>query len=272
VTTDAIKLGTISGPNATVGIRAARVLAPASMSTLGGNGRKMELIVEDDGFDPNRTRLAVEKLITQDHVFAIVSPLGTITNLAVMDYLIEQQIPVISPHSGVSMWSTPLKRTYFALQPSYRIEGQLLAQYALDELAPKRTIAPARSAGVGIFAVDDQFGREGSTAFVQRLAVAGMQPAATVMHLARESAPDKWVAALATCQPDLVLLTPMSNRRRISCARLMRRTFIQRGWAAIPSPGQTCSDSPAWRRRMACERPATRPGRAIIAARRFSVV
>jgi len=235
VTTDAIKLGTfcdLSGPNATVGMAALRGYSTyyKHVNRWGGvHGRKIELIVEDDGFDPNRTRLAVEKLITQDHVFAIVSPLGTITNLAVMDYLIEQQIPVISPHSGVSMWSTPLKRTYFALQPSYGIEGQLLAQYALDELAPKR---------VGIFAVDDQFGREGSTAFVQRLAAAGMQPAVTVMHSARESAPGKWVAALAACQPDLVLLytyvKPAADLLRAAHAADLRPSWL--GSYAISGP------------------------------------
>ena len=204
VTPDKILLGTfcdLSGPNATIGMAALRGYSAyyRHVNRWGGvHGRRIELIVEDDGFDPQRTKLAVEKLVTRDDVFAIVSPLGTVTNLAVLDYLLEKQIPVISPHSGVSTWSAPLKRTYFALQPSYRVEGQLLAQYALDELAPTR---------VAIFAVDDQFGQESASAFRDKLTAAGRPIVGTITHAARASTPDQWLAALAAGAPDLVLLS-----------------------------------------------------------------
>lgn len=203
VTTDTIRLGTfcdLSGPNAAIGMAALRGYSAHydHINHWGGvHGRKVELLVEDDGFDPARTKLAVEKLVTQAEVFAIVSPLGTITNLAVLDYLLEKQVPVVSPHSGLSIWSAPLKRTYFALQPSYQVEGRLLAQYVLDELQPQR---------IAIFAVDDQFGQEGTTAFVEELARGGMDPLVTVTHSAGEATPEKWVAELAAHEPDLVLI------------------------------------------------------------------
>jgi acyl-CoA hydrolase/ABC-type branched-subunit amino acid transport system substrate-binding protein len=203
VTADTIRLGTfcdLSGPNATIGLAAMRGYSAFydHVNRWGGvHGRKVELIIEDDGFDPLRTRKAVEKLVEHDEVFALVSPLGTVTNLAVMEYLLEKEIPVISPHSGISAWATPLKRTYFALQPSYEVEGRLLAQYALDVLHPER---------VAVFAVDDQFGREGSTAFVEELARSGVEPVFVLLHAAGQSTPERWVAELAAHQPDLVLL------------------------------------------------------------------
>jgi acyl-CoA hydrolase/ABC-type branched-subunit amino acid transport system substrate-binding protein len=203
VSADVIKLGAfcdLSGPNATIGLAALRgyVAYYEHVNRWGGvHGREIALIVEDDAFDPTRTRLATIKLVTQDEVFAIVSPLGTPTNLAVMDYLLEKEIPVISPHSGISAWSTPLKRTYFALQPSYQVEGRILAQYALDELRPRR---------VAVFAVDDRFGEEGATAFTDELARAGVEPVLTVTHTAGESRPQAWAADLAAHDPDLVLL------------------------------------------------------------------
>lgn len=203
VTADTIRLGTFcdqSGPNATLGLAAMRGCAACydHVNRWGGvHGRRIELLVEDDGFDPRRTRRAVEKLVERDEVFAIVSPLGTVTNLAVLDYLLERAIPVISPHSGISTWSTPLKRTYFALQPSYQVEGRLLAQYALDVLQPER---------VAVFAVDDQFGQEGSTAFIAELARSGVEPVLTLVHPAGQSTPEAWAAELAAHQPDLVLL------------------------------------------------------------------
>ena len=146
MTAETIRLGStcdLSGPNATVGMAVLRGYSAfyEHINANGGiHGRRIELIVEDDGFDPARARGAAEKLVEQEDVFAIVSPLGTPTNLAMLDYLLDKQIPVISPHSGVSTWASPLKRTYFALQPSYRVEGRILAQYvATAAIKPQRS-------------------------------------------------------------------------------------------------------------------------------------
>jgi len=202
VTEDTVRLGTLcdlSGPNATVGLAALRGATAwyDHCNRWGGvHGRRVTLLVEDDGFDPRRTERAARKLVEDDGVFAIASPLGTPTNLAVMDYLLEQGVPVISPHSGLSTWSEPLKRTYFALQPSYRVEGRILAQYLLA----------ARPAGrIAVFAVDDAFGREAAAAFVEELGRAG-RGAAVLTHAAGESAPQRWAARLAEQRPDVVLL------------------------------------------------------------------
>jgi acyl-CoA hydrolase/ABC-type branched-subunit amino acid transport system substrate-binding protein len=227
VTADTIRLGTfcdLSGPNAALGMAALRGCSAyyEYVNHWGGvHDRRIELIVKDDGFDPARTRLAVEELVTDDEVFAIVSPLGTVTNLAVMDTLLESQIPVVSPHSGVSTWAVPFKRTYFALQPSYRVEGCILAQYALDKLmhgslegTGGRPIRQAQGMRIAIFCVDDQFGQEGATAFTEELGRAGpfdelragVEPVVTLTHMAGESAAGTWVAELASCEPELVLL------------------------------------------------------------------
>jgi acyl-CoA hydrolase/ABC-type branched-subunit amino acid transport system substrate-binding protein len=203
VSSDAIKLGSfcdLSGPNASLGMAALHgymAMYNHANDWGGVHGRQIELIVEDDGFNPKRTKLAVEKLITQDQVFAIVNPLGTITNLAVLDTLVQQGIPVVSPHSGLSIWSTPLKRNYFALQPSYLVEGRILAQYALDELRPER---------IAVFHVEDQFGEEGSTAFIEELRTNGIEPVLVLSHKSGQANPNEWVEHLAAQKPDLVLL------------------------------------------------------------------
>jgi acyl-CoA hydrolase len=203
VSPDTIKLGTfcdLSGPNASIGMAALRGYSAYYdyVNSWGGvHGRQIELLVKDDGFDPIRTEEAVGKLISKDEVFAIVSPLGTVTNLAVMDTLIEQEVPVISPHSGLSIWGSPLKRTYFALQPSYEVEGRILAQYSIENLKPERVV---------IFYVDDQFGLEGSAAFIKELEVHGLKPIGKLSHKTGENEPQKWAEELAAYKPDLVLL------------------------------------------------------------------
>jgi branched-chain amino acid transport system substrate-binding protein len=73
----------------------------------------------------------------------------------------------------------------------------LLAQYALAELRPART---------AVFAVEDQFGLEGTAAFRAELAQNGVGPVAVVTHATGESDPAAWVAALRAHEPDMVLL------------------------------------------------------------------
>lgn len=203
VTADTIKLGTfgdLSGPNATTGIGALRGYSAFYEHTNrwgGVNGRQIDLVVEDDGFDPDRTVEAVRRLVEDEEVFAIVSPLGTATNLAVLDYLVEKQVPVVSPHSGVSTWAKPLKRNYFALQPSYEAEGHILARYARDHLEADR---------IAVFAVDDQFGREGADALVAELARDGVEPVGVIMHSLGETDAEDWAGELAALRPDVVVL------------------------------------------------------------------
>jgi acyl-CoA hydrolase/ABC-type branched-subunit amino acid transport system substrate-binding protein len=198
-----IRLGTLtdlSGPQASIGLAALRGISAyyQHVNRWGGvHGRMIELIVEDHAFDPARAQRSVKNLLAGESVFAIVSPLGTAPNLAVMDQLLQENIPVISPHSGISLWGNPLKHNYFALQPSYDIEGAILAQYAL-EADP--------GAKIGLLAVDDQYGREGTGAFIRELEKNGLKPALVLTHSSGESDPDAWIKDFESNDVDLVVI------------------------------------------------------------------
>ena len=203
VSSKIIKLWTfcdLSWPNAAIGMGVMRGFMAYYNhinNQAGVCGRRIDVVMEDDGFNPVRTKKAAEKLINKDQVFAIVSPQGTPTNLAVLDYLVEQNIPVIAPVSGSSAWSVPLKSNYFALQPSYLMEGRLIAQYVMDELKPS---------SVAVFAVDDPFGNEGAASFAAEMSKLGLKKVHTIKHQPGECDPVKWVEDLQACSPDLVLL------------------------------------------------------------------
>jgi ABC-type branched-subunit amino acid transport system substrate-binding protein len=190
----------LSGPQASIGLAALRGISAYYdyINHWGGiAGRKIELLIEDHAFDPERAKRAAEKLVDSDQVFAVVSPLGTAPNLAVMDILLDRNIPVVSPHSGISLWSKPLKSNYFALQPSYAIEGRILAQYLLKEFPDRK---------IGVLAVEDQFGQEGSGAFLQELASGGVTAEVTLQHISGEVHPAAWIETLSAADVDLVVL------------------------------------------------------------------
>ena len=53
----------------------------------GVNGRKLKMIVRDDGYNPVNTVKVTKQLVLQDKVFAILGGLGTPTHTKVVDYL-----------------------------------------------------------------------------------------------------------------------------------------------------------------------------------------
>ncbi|MGP1683649.1 MAG: ABC transporter substrate-binding protein, partial [Giesbergeria sp.] len=90
VTKDTITLGSIqdlSGPLAGFGkqVRLGMMLRVDEANEQGGvNGRKLELKVEDSGYDPKRAVLAAQKLVNQDKIFMMVGHIGTAQNMAAM--------------------------------------------------------------------------------------------------------------------------------------------------------------------------------------------
>ncbi len=205
VSSDTIKLGTLtdlSGPQASIGLAALRGISAYydHINHWGGiHGRKLELVIEDHAFDSTRAKKAAHKLINElpGGIFAVVSPLGTPPNLAMKEILLEGNIPVFSPHSGISFWSKPFKRNYFALQPSYEIEGTILAQYVMEDHPDRK---------IGLLSVDDQYGQEGSAAFIRELERNKQKPVLHLTHPSGESDSTAWGNTFIEAGVDLVVL------------------------------------------------------------------
>lgn len=118
----------------------------------GIHGRKLKLIIKDDGYDPARTPGVVEELVDGERVFALLGGNGTANCLAVKDYIAIKLLPWINPGSGARVWTSPVNAYVFSTFPSYVTEGRILAKYVVDELDAEK---------YGMFYQDDSFGREG---------------------------------------------------------------------------------------------------------------
>jgi len=146
VTDAEIKLGQTmpySGPaSAYAAIGKAELAYFEMINQLGGvNGRKIRLISLDDGYSPPRTVEQVRKLVEEDEVLAIFSPLGTPPNTAIHKYLNAKKVPQILLHSSANKWNDP---TYFpwtmAWPPNSHTETQFYGKYLL-ELRPNAKVA-----------------------------------------------------------------------------------------------------------------------------------
>lgn len=203
VTADTILFGMTAaqtGPVATIGAPLAHGLQAYFnyINAQGGvNGRQIKLIVEDDQYTPANTVAAVKKLVESDHIFALVRPLGTAQTAAVLDYTQEKGVPVVGIASGSSLWSTPFKKTVFGIQPTYALEGKLMAQYALDTL---------KARNIAVFYQDDAFGKEGANAFMEALQARGVTPVAVVPYTPGETDFSSHALKLQEAKPDLVFV------------------------------------------------------------------
>ena len=112
VTDKEIKLGhtnPYSGPLSAYGMIGKGITAYWNMvNDQGGiNGRKINFITYDDGFQPPKTVEMVRKLVEDDQVFAIYQLLGTPTNTVVQKYLNQKKVPQLFVATGASKWGIP---------------------------------------------------------------------------------------------------------------------------------------------------------------------
>jgi branched-chain amino acid transport system substrate-binding protein len=125
VTQDEVLIGTIldlSGPLAAYGkdLRNGMTLRIAEVNEQGGvNGRKIRLLVEDNGYDPKRTVLAAQKLINQDKVFAMAGIVGTASNNAALPVLLQKGVMNAFPMALAREMYEPVNKLKFAFVSSY---------------------------------------------------------------------------------------------------------------------------------------------------------
>lgn len=163
----------------------------------GINGRKIRFIYENDSYQPAKTVAAVKKLVEEDKVFALVGGLGTPNNLAVMDYLVQNNVPHVWPATGTTALAVPLKKNIYAVQLNYTTEATLLAQYALDTLRSKK---------FAVFYQNDAFGKEGLDAVQAELKKRGLAPADAVSYELTDTNFSAQALKLQTSGADSVIL------------------------------------------------------------------
>src|SRR5262245_33451817 len=102
-------------------------------------GRKINLSINDDGYNPTNTLSVVNKLILQDKVFAILNGLGTPTHSAVLSTIAENKVPDLFVASGSILWNQPSKYpTTFGYQTNYVVDYKIIGDYVKKNFAGKK--------------------------------------------------------------------------------------------------------------------------------------
>jgi branched-chain amino acid transport system substrate-binding protein len=125
VTKTEILVGSIqdlSGPLAGYGkqLRNGMQLRAEEANEQGGiHGRKIRLIVEDDGYDPKKSVLAAQKLVNQEKIFIMAGHLGTAQNLAAMPVQFEKNVVNLFPLTAAREMFEPLHRLKYSFAAPY---------------------------------------------------------------------------------------------------------------------------------------------------------
>ncbi len=157
VTKNEIVVGTIqdlSGPVASFGkaVRQGMQLRVEEINEQGGiNGRKIKLIVEDNGYDPKKAVLAAQKLVNQDKIFIMLGHIGTSMNNAAMPVQFEKNVINFFPVTAAREMYEPAHKLKFAFSVSYYDQMRTFAPRLAKEKNVKK---------VCIIYQDDEFGLE----------------------------------------------------------------------------------------------------------------
>ncbi len=106
--------------------------------TGGINGRMVKFNMVDDKYEPARTVGIVKRFVERDGCFALVAPLGTAPTMAVIDYIVEQKIPIVGAGTGAAKPLEIQSKWVFPLYPSYMDEGRDIVRFAKEVLKAKK--------------------------------------------------------------------------------------------------------------------------------------
>ncbi len=208
VTDVEVTLGTstpLSGPAAAWGSTARGMEAwAAHVNEQGGvHGRKIRLVVKDDGYVPGRAVANVTEM--KDSVFAVVGLLGTAIVGAAKDVAIGAKTPLVAPFGNARIFVREPRenmRGVFVINTDYPPEGEFLATHAARALGVKK---------IAVFYQNDEYGKGGLDGVKKAAAATGAQVVGEVSYELSDRALGTHALKLKESGADAVILYPTTT-------------------------------------------------------------
>jgi branched-chain amino acid transport system substrate-binding protein len=209
VTDTEIKIGQTmpySGPASSIGLVGRADAAYFRMiNEMGGvNGRRINLISLDDGYNPSNTVEQVRRLVEQEQVAFIFNSMGTSPNLAVQPYLNDNKVPQLFLSSGASRFGDPRHFPWtIVAYPSFQSEAHVYAKHIL---------ATKPDARIGVLYQNDAVGKEYLTGLRDGL---GVDRAAMIVkevsYEIGDPTVDSQIIELQAAGPDTIFLASLAK-------------------------------------------------------------
>jgi branched-chain amino acid transport system substrate-binding protein len=99
----------------------------------GINGRKLNWISLDDGYNPAKTVEQARRLVEEDEVLFIFNTLGTPPNSAIHKYMNAKKVPQLFVATGATKWGDPKNFPWtMGWQPNYQSESKVFVAHLLE--------------------------------------------------------------------------------------------------------------------------------------------
>jgi branched-chain amino acid transport system substrate-binding protein len=187
----------------------------------GVNGRKVEFVTYDDGYEPQRALANAKRLVEQDKVFALVNPLGTANNIAMRDYLNQRKVPQLFVATGATLFGSEQAKFPYTTgwQPTYQTESKVYAEY-LKSSKP--------NAKVAVLYQNDGFGKDLLGGFTEGIKGSQVSIVAQESYEPTDPTVAPQVKKLAASKADtfLDITTPKAGAQAIA-------TVAQTGWKPL---------------------------------------
>lgn len=131
----------------------------------GIHGRGIELVVADDGYDPDRAISETLRLVEEQQVFALFGNVGTPTTNAVIPIVQEMKVPLVGAFTGAMTLRRPVVHEIINFRASYDDESDALVQYFASRGVQR----------FGVLYQDDGFGNAVLDGTVRALQRRGME-------------------------------------------------------------------------------------------------
>ncbi len=190
----------LDGPAKELGLamQAGLKTAFAEQNAKGGvNGRKIELITYNDGYEPDAAGANVTKLINEDAVFAIIGSVGTPTAKVAQPIAKSADVPYIAPMTGAGFLRDPSNRHVVNLRASYAQETEMWVERLTKDRDAKK---------IAVLYQADSFGQAGLDGVTSALERRGMQVVAAEPYRRNSRDVRRAVVRLQTVEPDAIAI------------------------------------------------------------------
>jgi branched-chain amino acid transport system substrate-binding protein len=215
ITADRIRLGqaaVFSGPAAELGIQMRNGIKTYFdyVNANGGvNGRRLELVTEDDFYEPARAPAATKKLLEEHQVFALLGYVGTPTGAAHLPVVAQAKVPLVGMFTGAEILREPINRYVFHVRASYYDETDKIVEQVVSTGGRK----------ISVFHQADSYGEAGRKGTELALARRGMKIHSTGTVERNTVKVEDAVKAIQASQPDAVVMVSAYT----SCAEFIRQ-------------------------------------------------
>ncbi len=203
VTSDKIVFGqaaALDGPAAALGLgmQAGICAAFHEANRAGGvNGRKLELISIDDGYEPDRSIKAVKKLIGEDKVFSLIGPVGTPTSKATQPIATDAKVPFVGPFTGAGFLRNHKLGNIVNVRATYGAETETWIKHLTEDLKHDK---------IAILYQDDAFGRVGLDGVTKALDKRGLKLIAEGTYQRNTTAVKSALLKIRNAKPQAVVM------------------------------------------------------------------